>query len=146
MFFAREGEVKKKTRACQHKGQLTGADRFEEEAQNLLAHAGVTLAPFQGKALGGIVDGDRRICHLITQRRQVTHGGMRVDVNLKGRGSCQLYVLVLEVAVDEHESIVQTLELAGDVERHAVLDETSEACGRLLSCLFYTRRKAAKGT
>ena len=52
-------------------------------------------------------------------------------MNLKGRGSCQLLVLVLEVAVDEHESIVQTLELAGDVERHAVLDETSEAI-----CMF----------
>ena len=59
---------------------------------------------------------------------------MGVDMNLKGRGSCQLLVLVLEVAVDEHESIVQTLELAGDVERHAVLDETSEASGRLFSC------------
>ena len=52
-------------------------------------------------------------------------------MNLKGRGSCQLLVLVLEVAVDEHESIVQTLELAGDVERNAVLDETSEAI-----CMF----------
>ena len=48
-------------------------------------------------------------------------------MNLKGRGSCQLLVLVLEVAVDEHESIVQTLELAGDVESHTVLDETSKA-------------------
>ena len=54
-----------------------------------------------------------------------------MDVNLEGRGSCQLFVLVLEVAVDEHESIVQTLELAGDVESHAVLDETSEAI-----CMF----------
>ena len=54
-----------------------------------------------------------------------------MDVNLEGRCSCQLFVLVLEVAIDEHESIVQTLELAGDVERHAVLDETSEAI-----CMF----------
>ena len=60
-------------------------------------------------------------------------------MNLKGRGSCQLLVLVLEVAVDEHESIVQTLELAGDVERHAVLDETSEASGRLFSCFSVER-------
>ena len=54
-------------------------------------------------------------------------------MNLKGRGSCQLFVLALEVAVDEHESIVQTLELAGDVERHAILDETFKAI-----CMFFT--------
>ena len=100
MFFAREGQGKKKTRTCEHKGQLTGADRFEEEAQDLLAHAGVALAPFQGKALGGIVDGDRRICHLITQRRQVTHGGMRVDVNLKRCGPRQLLIFVLQIPVE----------------------------------------------
>ena len=66
---------------------------------------------------------------------------MGVDMNLKGRGSCQLFVLVLEVAVDEHESIVQTLELAGDVERHAVLDETSEAI-----CMFLHTAERVQGT
>ena len=78
------------------------------------------------------MDGDRRICHLITQRRQVPHGGMRVDVNLKGRGSCQLLVLVLEVPVQQHASIIQTLDLTGHVERYPVLDETSEAI-----CVFF---------
>ena len=64
-------------------------------------------------------------------------------MNLKGRGSCQLLVLVLEVAVDEHESIVQTLELAGDVERHAVLDETSEA---ICMFFFYTAERVQETT
>ena len=53
--------VKRKTRTCEHKRELTRPDGFEEEAQDLLAHAGVALAPFQGKALGGFVDGDGRI-------------------------------------------------------------------------------------
>ena len=65
---------------------------------------------------------------------------MRVNANLKGRGSCQLLVLVLEVPVQQHESIIQTLKLTCHVERYPVLDETSKAI-----CMFvFTRRKGCR--